>query len=137
MKAVSIDRLRNDKTTGAMPIVRKNMQGINGIELKPSEYNRILQMERSKELKLEYASVSEKGEYSTEKEVEEYIIKPLLKQLGYDETDYTQQLYLEIANHNYALIPDFVLLPVRQGNYQTAFAVVEAKLSLESIPNLV
>ena len=130
MKPVALDRLKTDKITGAMPIVRKNMQGINGVELKPSEYNRILQMGRSKAQKLEYVSVKAKGEYSTEKEVEEYIIKPLLKQLGYSEQDYVQQLYLEIGNHNHALIPDFVLLPEKRSGHQSAFAVIEAKRSI-------
>ena len=136
MKAVSLDRLRDDKITGSMSIVRKNMQGINGVELKPSEYNRILQIGRSKALKLEYTATSTKGEYSTEKEVEEYVIKPLLKQLGYAETDYTQQLYLEIGNHNHALIPDFVLLPRNRGGFTTAFAVVEAKRSILKLEEL-
>ena len=128
MKSVPIDRLRDDKITGKMPIVKKNMQGINGIELKPSEYNRILQMGRSKAPKLESFAASE-GEYSTEKEVEEHIIKPLLKQLGYSDRDYVQQLYLEIGNHNHALIPDLscshrssdsakVLLPLLKPNAQ-------------------
>ena len=131
LKSVPIDRLRDDKITGKMPIVKKNMQGINGIELKPSEYNRILQMGRSKALKLESFAASE-GEYSTEKEVEEHIIKPLLKQLGYSDRDYVQQLYLEIGNHNHALIPDFVLLPQKFGFRQSAFAIVEAKCSITS-----
>ena len=130
IKSVTLDRLRTDKITGAMPIVRKNMQGINGVELKPSEYNRILQMGRSKAQKLVYVSVNAKGEYSTEKEVEEYIIKPLLKQIGYSEQDYVQQLYLEIGNHNHALIPDFVLLPEKHNGYQSAFAIIEAKRSI-------
>ena len=55
-----------------------------------------------------------------------------IKQLGYSETDYVQQLYIEIGNHNHALIPDFVLLPKKNRNGFTAFAVVEAKLSVIS-----
>ncbi len=81
-------------------------------------------------INLEYVSVKAKGEYSTEKEVEEYIIKPLLKQLGYSGQDYVQQLYLEIGNHNHALIPDFVLLPEKRSGHQSAFAVIEAKRSI-------
>ncbi len=127
-----LDQLRNDKIIGIMPIIRKNMQGINGVEIKPSEYNRILQMGRSKAQKLKYATVSAKDEYATEKEVEEYIVKPFLKQIGYAPDDYVQQLYLEIGNHNHALIPDFVVLPEKHGRFQTAFAVVEAKRSVTS-----
>lgn len=57
-------------------------------------------------------------------------LKPLLKHIGYTETDYIQQLYIEIGNHNHALIPDFVLLPKKKQNGYTAYAVVEAKLSI-------
>ena len=48
------------------------------------------------------------------------IIKPLLKQLGYSEQDYVQQLYLEIGNPNHALIPDFMLLPEMHYGHQSA-----------------
>ena len=80
-------------------------------------------------INLEYVSVNAKGKYSTKKEIEEYIIKPLLKQLGYSEQDYVQ-LYLEIGNHNHALIPDFVLLPEKHNGHQSAFAIIEAKRSI-------
>ena len=136
LKAVTLEQLRADKITGTMPIVRKNMQGINGVELQPSEYNRILQIGRSKAKKLEFVSISTKGEFGTEKEVEEHIIKPLLEQFGFSEQDYVQQLYLEIGNHNHALIPDFVLLPEKHGNRQTAFAVIEAKRSITGAQEL-
>ena len=57
----------------------------------------------------------------------------MLKKLGYSDDEYEQQLYIEIGNHNHALIPDFVLLPVKEKGRQSAFALVEAKLT---IPNL-
>ena len=74
--------------------------------------------------------VSADGEYATEKEVENEVIKPFLNKLGYDESDYVQQLYIPIGNHNNLLIPDFVLLPETRGGYQSAFAIVEAKRSI-------
>ena len=113
-----------------MPIVRKNMQGINGVELKPSEYARILKLGNCKAPAIKYASDITDDMYISEKDVEEKLIKPLLKQIGYTETDYVQQLYIEIGNHNHALIPDFVLLPQKKQNGYTAYAVVEAKLSV-------
>ena len=87
-------------------------------------------------MRLEYSTVNSDKEYSTEKEVEDNVIKPLLAKIGYDEADYVQQLYLEIGNHNHALIPDFVLLPERKGNNKSAFAVVEAKRSITNSKEL-
>ena len=130
MNRIGLNDMKNDKILGKMPIVRKNMQGVNGVELKPSEYARILKLGKCKAPEIHYSADISDNTFCTEKDVEEKIIKPLLKQLGYSETDYVQQLYIEIGNHNHALIPDFVLLPKKKQNGYTAFAVVEAKLSV-------
>ena len=112
------------------------MQGINGVELKPSEYNHIVDIGESDALKLDYVDLNFDNMFSTEKEVEDGIIKPLLNKLGFSEKDYIQQLYIEFGNHNHALIPDFVLLPKSYGYYKSAFAVVEAKRSIISSQQL-
>ena len=132
MNRIGLNDMKNDKILGKMPIVRKNMQGVNGVELKPSEYARILKLGKCKAPEIHYSADISDNTFCTEKDVEEKIIKPLLKQLGYSETDYVQQLYIEIGNHNHALIPDFVLLPKKNKNGYKAFAVIEAKLSVIS-----
>ena len=134
--AVSLSTLRQDSFLSAIPIVRKNMQGVNGVELKPSEFNHLMELGNNSEIRLEYVTTAKESECSTEKEVEDRIIKPLLSQLGYGENDYVQQLYIEIGNHNHALIPDFVLLPEKKGTHKVAFAVVEAKRSITSYQQL-
>ena len=63
--------------------------------------------------RFQYEEGSNFGTIAREIDVENKMIKPLLSKLGYTERDYTQQLYIEIGNHNHALIPDFVLLPNR------------------------
>ena len=136
IKEVDLSTLRQDSILSAMTIVRKNMQGVNGVELKPSEFNHLMELGNNSEIRLEYVSTTKESECSTEKEVEDRIIKPLLCQLGYGENDYLQQLYIEIGNHNHALIPDFVLLPEKKGNHKVAFAVVEAKRSITSYQQL-
>ena len=127
---IGLNDMKKDDVLGKLPIVRKNMQGVNGVELKPSEYARILKLGKCKAQAIKYTSDISDNTFCTEKDVEEKIIKPLLKQLGYSETDYVQQLYIEIGNHNHALIPDFVLLPKKKQNGFAAFAVIEAKLSV-------
>lgn len=132
MNRISLNDMRKDKILGKLPVVRKNMQGVNGVELKPSEYARILKLGKCKAPEIHYSADISDNTFCTEKDVEEKIIKPLLDQLGYSEADYVQQLYIEIGNHNHALIPDFVLLPKKNKNGYTAFAVIEAKLSVKS-----
>ena len=132
IKPISLDTLRNDETLSKMWIVRKNMQGINGVELKPSEYNRIIDLAGVDLPHLEYEIPGNDVAFNREKDVENKLVKPLLKQLKYGEQDYVQQLYLEIGNHNHALIPDFVILPRKVQGNQTAFAVLEAKLTIQN-----
>lgn len=136
-KRVKINRvtqqmMKKDPIISKMPIVKKNMQGINGIELLPSEYNHLLDLASSDLFRFQYEEDSIIGVIAREKDVEDRMIKPLLTRLGYTEKDYTQQLYIEIGNHNHALIPDFVLLPNRSTGHASAFAIIEAK---KSIPN--
>ncbi len=137
---VSLQDIKNDEILGKMPIVSKNMQGINGVELKPSEYNRILEVVNTGNANsdipvLEYVTsdgVTEETEYVNEKEVEEKLIKPLIKKLGYSETDYVKQLSVALGNHNRALIPDFVLNPRCTSGHYAADIIIEAKRSIKN-----
>ena len=88
---------------------------------------------KTKVTKLEYEEISIDNDYENEKDVEERIIKPFLKDdLGYNVSDYVQQLNVPIGNHNNTLIPDFVLLPRTYGGRHIAYAVVEAKKSIKN-----
>ena len=106
------------------------MQGINGVELFPSVYNHLLNIAKSNLPKLEFTINNNDMVFSREKDVENKLIKPFLKELGYNESDYRQQLYIEIGNHNHALIPDFVIHPIVSKGHQSADFLIEAKLSI-------
>ncbi|MGM9653223.1 MAG: hypothetical protein ACI3XP_06265 [Eubacteriales bacterium] len=82
--------------------------------------------------RLEWTVSDRSADFHREKDVENKLIKPLLAKLGYSEADYEQQLYMEIGNHNHALIPDFVMLPIKEKGRQSAFALIEAKLSVSN-----
>lgn len=127
---ISLREVKTDPVLATMPIVAKNMQGINGVELKPSEYNYIVKKSEVTLPILEYVVPERASQLPNEKAVEEELIKPLLKRLGYTEADYVQQMYIEIGNHNHALIPDFVLHPVSSGGHYSGFAIIEAKRSI-------
>ena len=72
------------------------------------------------------------GQFENEKDVEEKLVKPLLTKLGFDEKDYVQQMYVEIGNHNYALIPDFVIKPISTNGHYSGYTTIEAKRSITS-----
>ena len=124
--------LKKDPIFKELPIVKKNMQGINGVELFPSVYNHLLNIAKSNLPRLEFTINNNDKVLSREKDVENKLIKPFLKELGYNESDYRQQLYIEIGNHNHALIPDFVIHPIVSKGHQSADFLIEAKLSIPS-----
>ena len=130
IKPFSLADIKKDPVFKELPIVRKNMQGINGVELKPSVYNYLVKKSKAKVDMLEYVETKSDGEYTREKDVEEKLIVPLIQKLGYGEDDYKRQMYIEIGNHNNTLIPDFVLLPDERRGSASAFAVIEAKRSI-------
>ena len=129
---IPLQEIKEDPVLGKMPIVAKNMQGINGVELKPSQYNYIVAGSGIPLPKLEYVSPDNSNHPENEKAVEEKLIIPLLKLLGYSETDYVRQMYIAIGNHNHALIPDFVINPKSAGGHYSGFAIIEAKRSITS-----
>ena len=60
------------------------------------------------------------------------MIKPFLKKLGYSEGDYVQQLQIRVGNHNFKLIPDFVINPLVANGHHSADYHIEAKYSIPS-----
>ena len=132
VKRMGIKAIKEDPVLSKMPIVTKNLQGINGVELKPSEYNHILDITKAKGVKkLSFAMDIEEGEYENEKAVEDRLIKPLLLKLGYKPDDYIQQLNIPVGNHNHLLIPDFILSPRKIREFYSCYAIVEAKRSIK------
>ena len=65
IKEVDLSTLRQDSILSAMTIVRKNMQGVNGVELKPSEFNHLMELGNNSEIRLEYVSTTKESECST------------------------------------------------------------------------
>ena len=126
--------MKSDKILKEMPIVKKNMQGINGVELMPSQYNHILDLAKAPKdvLRLDFESVNSDESLKNEKDVENKLIKPLLSKLGYSETDYTQQFVVRLGHNNTKLIPDFVLLPISKSGHYLAFTVIEAKYHIKN-----
>lgn len=130
VKHVSQKELGQDPVFRELPIIKKNMQGINGVELYPSVYNHLLDLAKADLPRFEFVENGENLTLSREKDVEDQLIKPFLTNLGYSETDYRQQLYIEIGNHNHALIPDFVIHPIVSKGHQSAAYLIEAKYSI-------
>ncbi len=132
---ITIKELREDAYLSQIPIVRKNLQGVNGVELSPKDYSEIIRYvkERGDNVdmfpKLFETAAMDFGEIKIEKDVEEKILIPILHRLGYSDNDYTRQLSQK-AGRGLKAIPDFVFLPQGEKHFASAPLVIEAKLDM-------
>ena len=76
-KQISQKQLQKDEIFKNVPIVRKNMQGIDGVELMPSEYNHLMDLAKADVHRLEFALSNTNQQFVNEKDVENKLIKPL------------------------------------------------------------
>ena len=135
---ISFKDLKADKYFSQVPIVRRNLQGINGIELTAQDYSELLRFIEEKggsitELpKLFEGGSLDFGEIKLEKDVEEKILIPMLEKLGYTEADWSRQLSQK-AGRTEKAIPDFVFFPRGEKHFENAPMVIEAKLDMSLI----
>lgn len=132
IKQISQKKLEGDSVFKELPIVKKNMQGVNGVELYPSVYNHLLDMAKCDLAKFDFAIENNYAELKREKDVEDKLVKQLLEKLGYSENDYVQQLQIRVGNHNFKLIPDFVINPLVANGHHSADYLIEVKYSIPS-----
>ena len=125
-------QLEQDEIFKNLPIVRKNMQGINGVELKPTEYNHLVDISNANVPKLQFDIIDNDYEFVNEKDVEIKLIVPLIEKLGYSSSEYKDKLQIMVGNHNFKLIPDYTILPKVTTGHHSAFAIIEAKHHIPS-----
>ena len=127
VKPIALETLQIDPVYRELPIVRKNMQGVNGVELMPTVYNRMANDFGVELPRLSGEDFAVASGCVNEKDVENQLIKPLLEKLRYTTDDYIQQMVMWIGNHNAKEIPDFVVLPNVTPRHQSACFLIEAK----------
>ncbi|MBR4453496.1 MAG: type I restriction enzyme HsdR N-terminal domain-containing protein [Bacteroidales bacterium] len=134
---ISLKELKEDEYFSKHPLVRRNLQGINGVELSAKDYAEFLRIIEKKggDLsvlpKLYEGSAVNFGVVNVEKDVEEKILIPFLRKLGYKENDWTRQLSLK-AGRNTKAIPDFVFFAQGEKHFENAPMVIEAKYDMSS-----
>ena len=135
---ISFADLKNDPYFSQQPIVRKNLQGINGVAFSAKDYSELLRLAEEKGAKtnnypqLYVGKAIDFGKIKQEKDVEENILIPILKRIGYHVSDWTRQLQLKAGRKEKA-IPDFVFFPQGAKHFESAPLVIEAKLDISSM----
>jgi len=134
---VTLNELKADSYFSQLSIIRKNFQGVNGIQFSATDYKELQRILKGKGFDISVLPQLYKpdlefaAQLKTEKDVEEKLLIPLLEKLGYSETDWTRQLSQKAGRKEKA-IPDFVFLPKGEIHFQNAPMVIEAKFNMSS-----
>lgn len=133
---MTIKELKTDPVTKNEPIVRKNMQGVNGTPIRPSVYNHILDIcktdNKEKLPYIKYAlELKTNQELNNERDVEVILLEPMLEKLGYKKEHWCRQMVTKMGRRERE-IPDYVIFPVYTPGKERGKIVLEAK---HSIPN--
>jgi len=136
VKPISLSELKNDEVLSEMPLVRGNMQGINGRLILKKYYDRILHLleargENISPLPRLPDDLIQEVELKNEKDVERHLLEPLLKKLGFAEHQWERQLRIRVARGE-RVIPDYVILPKGERDNRSGHWVWEAKYSIVS-----
>ena len=134
---ITLNELKADPYFSQLPIIRKNFQGVNGIQFSANDYKELQQLLKVKGFdictlpQLYSPNLENSVQLQNEKDVEEKLLIPLLEKLGYSETDWARQLSQKAGRKEKA-IPDFVFLPKGETHFQNAPMVIEAKFDMSS-----
>lgn len=136
IEGMTIKDLKSDSITKDEPIVRKNMQGINGTPIRPSVYNHILDICKTDNKEnlpyIKYAlELKTDKEISNEHDVEVMLLEPMLEKLGYKKEHWCRQMSAKMGRRERE-IPDYVIFPIHTPGKERGKIVLEAK---HTIPN--
>jgi hypothetical protein len=134
VKPISIDEIKNDKILSELPLVKGNMQGINGRIIPKKYYDRIIEILKTKGEDISLLptladNIIQNIDLKNEKDVEKYLLEPLLKKLGFSEPNWKKQLKLRMGRGE-KVFPDYVIFPKEERNNESGFWVWEAKYSI-------
>jgi hypothetical protein len=134
---ITFNELKEDPYFSQLPIIRKNLQGLNGVQFSANDYKELQRLLKEKGFdtyvlpQLYRPDLEIEKNLKNEKDVEEKLLIPLLSKLGFAETDWTRQLSQK-AGRNEKVIPDFVFLPKGEIHFQNAPMIIEAKFDMSS-----
>lgn len=132
----TIKFMKADPTFKNLPIVKKNMQGVNGTEIPAKNYNYIAKKSGLKnpilikECGFEF-NIESKMEIKNEHDVELKILEPLLEKLGWTKGDYVTQMVLKMGR-NEKTIPDYVINPIFTPYHEKGDFVWKAKKDISN-----
>jgi hypothetical protein len=134
---VTLNELKQDTYFSNHPLVRKNLQGVNGYPLTSEDYNRLQQIiiekgGNNEDLPQLYShTFSTNQDLSNEREVEIALIEPLLLQLGYTANHWVRQLSVRMGRGE-RNFPDYAFLTNKEQGYEAASMLIESKFWIKN-----
>lgn len=133
--AISNNELKKDEHFSVHPLVKKNMQGVNGWAMTSNDYSRLLELIALKGMDIEklpklYApSIHPNENIKVEEDVERLLLEPLLNSMGF--ADYKRRLPVK-AGRGHRVIPDYALHYCDKRNEERAKVLIEAKYHMKT-----
>lgn len=133
--------LETNSVWAVNPLVKKNLQGLNGYPIKYNEYLEILSILRSKGQNIEFlpkikpTSKLDAEDLKDEREVEIRLIEPFLELLNYKPTDWIRQMPVKMGRgeRNY---PDYCFGANPKRGEESAKLIIESKFEIKTHKDL-
>jgi hypothetical protein len=129
---IKFKELSANPTWAANPSVRAHFQGASGREISPIEYGALLEMwkergfDTTKLPKLARRPAPLVEGIDSEREVEARLLEPLLRQLGYEDSDWIRQYRVRMGRGE-VVRPDYAFGLVGEAGEESVQMIVEAK----------
>lgn len=134
---IHISELKSDAYFSQNPLVKKNLQGINGYSFTSNDYEKLLSLLSIKGFRIEILPKVYRPQISlslclnNERDVEISLVEPLIDKLGYTQTDWIRQMPVRMGRgeRNY---PDYAFFASLEKGYEKAKMLIETKFHIKS-----
>ena len=141
VKPIHISQIKTDEHLKNLPIVKKNLQGVNGTPINNEDYQRILHLLEEKDENIsrlpKFSIVDFKPNFDciNERDVEIKIVEPFLQKINYSEKDWLRQFSVRMGRgeRNY---PDYVFFAETNKGYEKAKILLETKFVIKNNKDL-
>ncbi len=137
VKPIHISQIKTDEHLKNLPIVKKNLQGVNGTSINNEDYKRILYLleEKGENIsrlpKFSIVDFKPNTNCINERDVEIKIVEPFLQKINYSEKDWLRQFSVRMGRgeRNY---PDYVFFAETNKGYEKAKMLLETKFVIKN-----
>jgi hypothetical protein len=139
---LSLETLRTNSIISKSGIVKKNFQGVNGYPVTYEEYQEMLRLWAEKGFDVELLpklqplpGIDDSILLADERDVEQYLVEPLLDKLGFKSKDWMRQMPIRMGRGE-RYYPDYCFFPNTRRGEESAVMVLEAKWSIHNAREL-